>query len=347
MKKDYYKILGINKEATPEEIKKSYRKAALQYHPDRNPGDPEAEYKFKDAAEAYEILSDPQKRSQYDRGQRLGFGQSDFWASAESIFSQFFNNRPRDTGKNVRVHVEVSFMEAAKGCTKTIKLDRKKLCEKCRGIGACDFKSCVACGGTGKKSIRQDPFILQRQCEVCGGMGQIPEKDCDQCHGNGYTEIVQQTIEVKIPAGIDNNMKIRMAGMGESGENGQPPGNLYVLVSVAEDEYFERDGPDLLCRVPLTYAQFVLGTKAVVPGIDGTHTFDVPAGTQPGAKFSLWELGIPYVNQPDRRGDLIVITELDVPEVTAPEYRETIEKLMELEKKYPSQLQKSYASKIS
>ncbi len=343
MKKDYYKILGVSKDASIEDIKKSYRNAALLWHPDRNK-DQEAESKFKDAAEAYEILSDPVKRSQYDNGD--GFNMPNWAFNPEAIFAQFFGNQQRVVSKNIRADVELNFVEAAMGCKRSIILERKKICGKCGGNGATDFKPCLVCGGTGRKSFRQDPFVFERQCDVCGGNGKISDKNCQECHGNGFSSIEQESIEVQIPAGVDNGMKIRIGGKGEQGENGIQTGDLFVFIHVLEDEYFERDGFDLICRVPLTYTQFILGSQASVPGIGNKYNFNVPPKTQPGAKFRLWGLGIPNVNS-GQKGDLIAVTELDVPDVVPSEYMEILNKLKEFEDKFPTQLQKSYREKIT
>ena len=331
-KRDYYEVLGVSKTATDAEIKKAYRKLAMKYHPDYNPGDKDAEEKFKEVNEANEVLSDPKKRQLYDQ---YGFAGVDPSYAAQNgggaggfggfggdgvdlgdIFGDIFGggfggfggsarqanpNAPRK-GQDIRVRITLSFDEAVHGCKKNITITRQQECTECHGSGCAAGSSpetCPDCGGRGTVTVQQrTPFgVMQssRPCSRCGGKGQVIKKPCQKCHGTGHVANTKR-VEVNIPAGIDDDQSLRLAGLGDAGANGGPAGDLIVLVSVRPDTLFERDGYDVHVTVPITYSQAVTGADVVVPTIDGKVQYTVPEGTQSGTVFRLRGKGIQYVN---------------------------------------------------
>lgn len=340
-KRDYYEVLGVDKSATEDQIKKAYRQAAKKYHPDLNPGDKEAEKKFKEAAEAYEVLSDSEKRARYDQfghagvdpnfGAGGGYGTGGFdFGDLGDIFGQFFGggfgggsgksanpNTPR-RGGDITASVTVSFEEAAKGCRKTIKINRIVTCDDCGGKGAAkgsDVKTCEACHGTGRINITQrTPFgamQTQRTCDQCGGKGKVVTNPCKSCDGKGRIRKTAQQV-VEIPAGIDDEQVINLRGGGDQGINGGPAGDLRIAVNVRPHPVFERDGFDIYCNVPITFAQAALGAEITVPTIDGKVKFTIHEGTQPGDEFKLKGKGIQRLNY-SGRGDQYVKVVLEVP----------------------------------
>ena len=347
-KRDYYEVLGIGKNATEAEIKSAYRKLAKKYHPDLNPGDKAAEEKFKEVNEANDVLSDPEKRKRYDQfgfagvDPNYGAGQSGggfggFGAGGVDlgdIFGDLFGggfggfggfggasranpNAPRK-GHDIQASVILTFEEAAHGCTKKITLNRQQTCPDCHGSGCAAGTSpetCTQCGGRGYVVTQQrTPFgVMQSQqpCPHCGGRGTIIKDPCKTCRGTGKTN-VRKTLEVKIPAGIDDDQNIALRGQGDAGSNGGPSGDVIVHVSVKRDAVFERDGYDVYVRVPITYSQAVLEAEIEVPTVDGKVAQRIPEGTQSGTKFRLRGQGIQYLNGRGR-GDQYVIVEVEIP----------------------------------
>ena len=348
-KRDYYEVLGLGKNATDAEIKSAYRKLAKKYHPDLNPGDKTAEEKFKEVNEAHDILSDPEKRKRYDQfgfagvdpnygaGQGGGAGFGGFGAGGVDlgdIFGDIFGggfggfggfggssranpNAPRK-GHDIQASVILTFEEAAHGCSKKITLNRQQTCPDCNGSG-CEAGSspetCTQCGGRGYVVTQQrTPFgVMQSQqpCPHCGGRGTIIKNPCKTCRGTGKTS-TRKTLEVKIPAGIDDDQNIALRGQGDAGSNGGPAGDVIVHVTVKRDAVFERDGYDVYVRVPITYSQAVLGAEIEVPTVDGKVAQRIPEGTQSGTKFRLRGQGIQYLNGRGR-GDQYVIVEVEIP----------------------------------
>lgn len=338
-KRDYYEVLGVEKTASDDEIKKAYRKKAKEFHPDLHPGDKEAEDKFKEANEAYEVLSDPDKKSKYDRfghagvdpnygagGPGGGFGGMDF--DLGDIFGSFFGggfgggrqanpNAPR-RGSDTQARVTLSFEEAAKGCKKKVEFTRIELCPECHGSGAASGTSpetCPDCHGRGQVNVQQrTPFgVIQtsKSCSRCGGKGQIIKTPCSKCKGKGAVS-KKVTLEVDIPAGIDDRQVLNVGGQGNSGANGGPSGNLHVTVLVRPHPFFERDGYDVWCEVTISFAQAALGDTLEVPTLEGKVRYDVPAGTQPGTVFKLKGRGIQSLNGRGK-GDQLVRLVVDVP----------------------------------
>ena len=348
-KRDYYEVLGLGKNATDAEIKSAYRKLAKKYHPDLNPGDKTAEEKFKEVNEAHDILSDPEKRKRYDQfgfagvdpnygaGQGGGAGFGGFGAGGVDlgdIFGDIFGggfggfggfggssranpNAPRK-GHDIQASVILTFEEAAHGCSKKITLNRQQTCPDCNGSG-CEAGSspetCTQCGGRGYVVTQQrTPFgVMQSQqpCPHCGGRGTIIKNPCKTCRGTGKTS-ARKTLEVKIPAGIDDDQNIALRGQGDAGSNDGPAGDVIVHVTVKRDAVFERDGYDVYVRVPITYSQAVLGAEIEVPTVDGKVAQRIPEGTQSGTKFRLRGQGIQYLNSRGR-GDQYVIVEVEIP----------------------------------
>ena len=353
-KRDYYEVLGIAKTASADEIKSAYRKLAKKYHPDLNPGDKEAEEKFKEVGEAYEILSDEQKRARYDQfghagvdpnygagagGFGGGFGGvdlGDLFGDLGDIFGMGGGRRranpnaPRK-GSDIRVSLVLSFMEAVHGCTKTVSVNRQDVCTECGGSGAAKGTSpdtCPDCHGTGYVTVQQrTPFgVMQssQPCTRCGGKGKIIKSPCSKCHGSGKTASTKR-VEVKVPAGIDDDQSLCLQGLGDAGLNGGPNGDLYVIVTVRPDAMFERDRFDVHVTVPITYSQAVLGAEVEVPTIDGKVKYDVPEGTQSGTVFRLRGKGIQYIRGRGR-GDQYVHVVVEIPKKLTKTQREALKK---------------------
>ena len=353
-KKDYYEVLGVDRKANDDELKKAYRKLAKKYHPDLNPGDAEAEKSFKEVNEAYEILSDSEKRARYDQfghagvdpnynagtggyggGYGGGFGGFDF-SDLGDIFGDILGGfgggrRQRDPnapqrGANTSATVTISFEEAAKGCKKKINVTRVTTCSTCNGSGAessGSIKACPNCHGTGHVNITQrTPFgTMQTQsvCSQCRGTGKIIDKPCKACAGKGRIRITEEK-EIEIPAGIDDGQTMRVRGAGDSGVNGGPSGDLNIHVSVRPHPFFERDGFDVFCQIPITFTQAALGDEIIVPTIDGKVKFTIPEGTQTGSEFKLRGKGIERLNY-SGRGDQYVTVTVEVPRNLSKEQR--------------------------
>ena len=358
-KRDYYEVLGVSKTATDEEIKKAYRKLALKYHPDYNPGDKTAEEKFKEINEAHEVLSDPEKRKRYDQfgfagvdpnyaasqgggaGGFGGFGGVDLGDIFGDIFGGGFGgfgggsaranpNAPRK-GQDIRVRITLSFDEAVHGCKKNITITRQQTCTECNGTGAAPGTSpevCPDCNGRGYTIQQQrTPFgVMQSQqpCTRCGGKGKIIKNPCKVCHGSGRVA-TKKTLEVSIPMGIDDDQSFALRGMGDAGANGGPAGDVIVMVTVRPDELFQRDGYDVWVTIPITFSQAVLGDNITVPTIDGKVEYTLPEGTQSGTTFRLRGKGIQYLNGRGR-GDMYVKCDVEIPKKLNKTQREALKK---------------------
>lgn len=337
-KRDYYEILGVGRDADAATIKKAYRKLAVEYHPDKNPGDKVAEDKFKELGEAYEALSDPDKRAAYDR-----YGHSAFSGPGGSggggfhdpmdIFSQIFGGsfgggfedifggggrRKRDgkqRGSDLRYDLEISLEEAAKGVEKELEIERNVPCDSCKSSGSKGsggVKTCPACGGHGVVARQAGIFIQQTTCTECRGAGEKIENPCDVCRGDGRVER-DSRIKLRIPAGVDSGTRLRSSGNGDSGVRGGTSGDLYVFLHVAQHDVFERDGSDLHCEVPLPFAVAALGGELKVPTLQGQSSIKIPKGTQSSTTFRLRDKGMPSLANKERKGDLHVTVQVEVP----------------------------------
>lgn len=343
-KRDYYEILGVDRGASAEELKKAYRKLALKYHPDRNPDNKEAEEKFKEIGEAYDVLGDPEKRAAYDR-----FGHAAFSAGAAaaggagrggfhdpfdifrevfggggggSIFDDLFggggggrDRSGRSRGSDLRYDLEITLEEAAFGAEKQIELERAAVCDRCGGTGSASksggVKSCPTCGGMGQVISSRGFFQVQQTCPDCGGSGQIISNPCSDCRGQGRLEKTSR-IKLRIPPGIQTGSRLRSTGNGDAGARGGPPGDLYVVIHVKPHEIFDRDGNDLACEVPVSFWKAALGGEVLVPTLEGKASLKIPPGTQPGTVFRLRGKGMPILNR-SAKGDLLVTAQVEVP----------------------------------
>ncbi|MDD6800350.1 MAG: molecular chaperone DnaJ [Firmicutes bacterium] len=351
-KRDYYEVLGLQKGAGEDEIKKAYRQLAKKYHPDMNPGDKDAEMKFKEINEAYAILSDPEKRARYDQyghegvdpsmggggyGDFGGFGGFDF----SDIFSSFFGggggsgsgarrNIPVQ-GEDLQYRLSISFEEAAFGCKKTVTYNRIEKCPECGSSGAAkgsEAETCQTCHGTGQVKVTQRTalgmFQSTRTCDACHGTGKIIKNPCKNCSGKGYVKITKK-IDVTIPAGIDDGERLGLPGLGNDGRNGGSAGDLIVLISVRPHTIFERDGYNIYCEVPVTFTEAALGAEIDVPTLEGDVKYTIPEGTQTGTSFTIKGKGIQAVKS-TRRGDLIFTVAVEVPKNLSEEQKEILRK---------------------
>jgi molecular chaperone DnaJ len=337
-KRDYYEVLEVKREASDEEIKKAYRKMAVKYHPDKNPGDKTAEEKFKELGEAYEALSDPQKRAMYNQYGHAAFDRAKagraggfhdpfdifrevFGGSmgGGSIFDDLFGAQQRDPtgpqrGGDLRYDLEITFEEAVLGCEKDIKVTKPETCDHCEGQGAepgSPIKTCPVCGGRGQVLMSHGIFRVSQTCSRCQGVGRMFEKPCRNCRGSGRLD-KSSTVKLKVPAGVDNGVRLRSGGNGEAGVRGGPSGDLHVVLHVQEHSVFERDGDDLLCQIPISFVQAALGTELEVPTLAGKCYLKIPGGTQSGTGFRLKGKGVKNV-QGYGTGDLIVHVNVEVP----------------------------------
>jgi len=354
-KKDYYDILGVDKDASQKEIKKAYRKLAKKYHPDMNDGDEQASEKFKEISEAYEILSDPDKRKRYDQYGHSGINEEDFnfddfarggFGGFEDIFDMFFGGgmggrtrssrrRRPQRGRDLQYKLNISFEEAAFGAKKKITIPRSETCPKCNGTGAeneSDIKTCPKCNGQGQIRVTQQTpfgqFAQTKTCDRCGGDGKIVENPCSNCQGTGKVTRRRQ-LTINIPAGVNDGSKLRMSGEGEAGEKNAPSGDLYIIINVETHEIFDRKGDDVYCEVPINFVQATLGDEIKVPTLDGKVKFKIPEGTQPGTTFRLKNKGIPHLNR-SGKGDQYIKTKVVIPEKLDQEQKELLMKFAEM-----------------
>lgn len=351
-KRDYYEILGVNRTATETELKSAYRRLAVRYHPDKNPGDTTAEERFKEAAEAYSVLSNAEQRQRYDRlghagvagaGAGAGWNPAGGFGGLEDLLSEIFGFNDVfgggrggagsvQRGADLRYDLEITLEQAAVGKTANLKIPRLENCEVCTGQGTSDGstpETCPTCRGTGQVRFQQGFFTVARTCGHCRGAGRVAKSPCLECQGAGRVER-EKMLEVKIPAGVETGSRLRVSGEGEAGPNNGPHGDLYVVLAVKEHEKFERQGGNLYTAVPLTFAQAALGTLLQVPTLDSTQDLRIPAGTQTGTVFRLSGQGMPVLGTRSR-GDMFVAVSLVTPKNLTRDQRKIFEQLLEIE----------------
>jgi molecular chaperone DnaJ len=363
-KRDYYEVLGVPRDASPEQIKKAYKKLAIANHPDRNPGDESAVLRFKEAAEAFEILSDDNKRSRYDRFGHAGVSGnggpqfrdvSDVFDAFGDLFEGFgmFGDGARrgggraHRGNHLRSSITIDLHEAASGCSRTLEVSRRVACTTCHGSGAragtkptqCDY-----CGGRGRVVHAQGFFRVQTTCPACQGTGHVVRDKCPDCSGTG-TQMRQSKLDIKVPPGVDNGMQLCLRGEGEAGPMGGPPGDMYVDLQVKPHPFFERHEKNLSCRVPVTFSQAALGTELEIPLIDGKRRLTIPAGTQPGEMLRIGGQGMPDPHG-GRRGDLFVEVHVEVPKQPSAEHERLLRQLAELENVEVTPHRKTFFDKL-
>ncbi len=367
-RRDYYEVLGVSRDAGEAEIKKAYRQLAIRYHPDKNPGDREAEEKFKEAAEAYSVLSDPAKRQGYDRFGHRGAGPSGFSGFDPEIFADFgdilgdlfgfgdlFGGGRRSRtgpqrGADLRYDVRIDLEEAHRGSEHSIEIPRLESCATCKGSGAADPSSlvvCDLCGGRGTLHMQRGFFSVSRTCDRCRGTGRVIAKPCAACQGAGRMR-KERTIRVRIPPGVEDGSQLRIAGEGEGGTRGGPPGNLYVVIHVAEHATFKRDGRDLYCELPITFSRAFLGGEVKVPTLDGVETLKIPQGVQTRTSMRLKGKGMPSVNGTSR-GDLHVILRVVTPRPSRADQKKMAElfrRLAELEGEEPGLESRDFIDRV-
>ena len=350
-KRDYYEVLGISRDAGDEDIKKAYRKLALKYHPDRNPGDKEAEENFKEAAEAYEVIRDKDKRQIYDRYGHEGLtgrgftgfsGFEDIFSSFGDIFEDFFGfgsrrgsgPRPRQ-GKNLRYDLEMSLEDAYFGIEKEIVFNKLAACRTCEGTGMTPGSrpiTCSACQGKGQVIRSQGFFQISTTCPSCHGQGQIISDPCRECSGGGKVRI-ERRINVRIPPGVDTNSQLRLTGEGQPGEHGGPPGDLFVVIHIRSHDFFARQGEDLVCEIPISFVQAALGDTLTMPtlGDEGSHELEIPPGTQPGDVLKVAGKGMPSLRDSRRKGDIYTKIIVKVPKKLSQTQRDLLTAFAESE----------------
>jgi molecular chaperone DnaJ len=368
-KRDYYEVLGLQKGASDEEIKKAYRKLAVKYHPDKNPGDKAAEEKFKELGEAYEVLNDQQKRAIYDQYGHAafdrrsgGFGRSGGFHDPFEVFREVFGgggifedlfgggahqepNQPH-RGDDLRYDMEITFEEAAHGTEKEISITKPERCDTCEGTGAeagSQARTCPGCGGRGQVISSRGIFSIAQTCPQCQGAGRILDKPCKVCRGNGRREKTSK-IKLRIPAGVDTGARLRSSGNGEAGWRGGPSGDLYVFIHVRPHEIFQRDGDDLVCEVPVSFVQATLGSEIDVPTLSGKAALKIPAGTQPGTLFRLRGKGVKNI-QGYGHGDLHVRINIEVPTQLTAAQRAKLEEFAQLCNGKESPISQSFLDK--
>ncbi|MCA9237915.1 MAG: molecular chaperone DnaJ [Planctomycetales bacterium] len=359
--RDYYEILGVDRNADGTTIASAYRKLAVRYHPDKNPGDEEAIGRFKEASEAFEVLNDAEKRARYDRfghagvngsGGGAGFADvEDIFGAFGDLFGDLFGGRGRSRrvrkGRDVRCEATLTLEEAAVGVTKTVKFKRHEQCHECEGTGAAPGskrETCSYCGGHGQVIQQAGIVRMQTTCPACHGEGSSVTEPCRDCRGQGRTLHTAEA-EVQIPAGIDDGMQIRITGEGEPSPNGGPPGDCYCVIHVKQHELFEREGQHLIFRMPITFSQAALGARVEVPTLGGRAEIDVKPGTQSGDVFRLRGKGLPDPRH-SGRGDLHVQVTIDVPKKLSPEEETLLRQLAELEQKHVAPHRKSFMEKL-
>jgi molecular chaperone DnaJ len=362
-KRDYYEVLGVARTASHKEIADAYRKAAIKYHPDKNPGDDDAIQHFKAAAEAFEVLNDADKRARYDRNGHAGLGQGggEHFHDIQDIFDAFGDmfgggafgdffggrrggRRRARKGDDLRCDVTLDLIEAARGCTRSVRYDRSQRCGDCGGSGARPGSTpqpCGYCGGRGQVVQSAGILRVQTTCPSCRGAGITIRDPCRSCRGNGFVlETVER--EVAIPGGVDNGMRIRVPGEGQPSPNGGPPGDCYCFIAVQEHSLFHREGQHLICRIPITYSQAALGATIDVPTLDGREELKIPAGTQAGEVITLRGRGLADPHGSRRVGDLLVQVDLEVPKSLTPRQEQLLRELAEVEQSNVSHHRKSF-----
>ncbi len=349
-KRCYYEVLSVSKDAQEGEIKRAYRKMAFEYHPDRNPGDDEAESKFKEAAEAYEVLRDPEKRSRYDRfgheGMNGGFNgfqsSDDIFGAFGDIFGDIFGfgqgrgGSRMQPGSDLRYNLSVSFRDAAKGTEVELNIPVTDTCDECDGSGSAPGTSpetCSHCGGRGSVEQTQGFFRISVPCPSCNGRGQVITNPCSNCRGAGYVR-KQKDLNVRIPAGVDNGSRLRLRGEGEAGMNGGPHGDLYVVITVEPDKVFKRQGQDIVLSTEVSFVQAALGHKMEIPTLDEPVEMDIPKGTQSGEVFQLRGLGLPYLGS-SHKGDLLVEVKVKTPTGLSSKQEELLREFEALDEEKP------------
>ena len=367
-KRDYYEVLGVDRSASEDQIAEAYRKLALEHHPDRNPGDEDAVVKFKEAAEAFEVLSHAEKRARYDRFGHAGLegpggGAPQFHDVADifeafgdifggGLFDGIFGGTGRRgrrvrQGADVRSQIVLDLPEAARGVTKTVEIERPKKCPTCDGTGArpgTQPETCHYCGGRGQVIQSTGIFSLRSTCPSCGGGGSLIRDPCSDCRGSGFV-LERVTRDVKIPAGVDTQTRLRLQGEGEPSPDGGPPGDCYCVITVKEHPLFKRDGQHLICQIPIAYSQAALGAKIEVPTLDGPEELEIPAGSQSGDLFRMAGHGMPIPRRRGR-GDLIVQVLIEVPKKLTAEHKRILRELAEVENAHVSPERKSFFSKV-
>jgi molecular chaperone DnaJ len=358
--KDYYHILGVPRNASPEEIKKAYRRLALKYHPDKNPNNPVAAEQFKEINEAHEVLSNPDRRRDYDlygtvggprmaeahSGFDVGFGGL-FEDLLEGFFGGFGGRSAPSRGADLRYTLSITLEEAAKGAKKEIAVPRLEICESCGGTGAqpgTRREACPACRGRGQVRFSRGFLTVDQTCHHCGGEGNVIASPCRACRGEGRV-IRERMVTVKVPAGVETGTRLRISGEGEAGPRGGPSGDLYVVVQVVAHPIFRREGDDLTCEVPISFTQAALGGEAQVPTLGGMIPIRIPPGTQPGTEFRLEGYGLPNLRN-YRRGDLRVKILVEIPTRLTPKQQELLEELHRLENGEGTPLSKSFLEKV-
>jgi molecular chaperone DnaJ len=355
----YYEILGVERNAAPDEVAVAYRRMAIKYHPDKNPGDEEAIARFKECSEAFDVLHDPEKRSRYDRYGHAGVNGagggsqfhdvSDIFSAFGDIFGDLFGGGGgrRRGGRDVRCDVTLTLHEAAAGCTKQVEFQRHETCDDCHGSGAAKGsrrETCTYCGGHGRVIQSAGIVRVQTTCPACGGGGSIVKDPCRTCKGKGV-RLRKVSKEVKIPAGVDDGMRVRLAGEGEPSPGGGPPGDCYCFISVLSHPLFEREGSHLICRIPITYPQAALGCKLEVPTLTGRGELEIPRGTQSGAVFRLGGKGMPDPRS-HGLGDLLVQVTIEVPEKLSKDEEAVLRQLADLEHKNVAPRRKSFFEQV-
>lgn len=362
-RRDYYEVLEVERSCTLEDLKKAYRKLALQYHPDRNPGSKEAEDRFKEVNEAYSVLSDPQKREQYDlyghaapAGQGFeGFGGFSGFGGVEDILNDFFGfgsvfgaGRDRSRrGEDLRYNLTVRFEEAVFGAEKEIVVPRRTQCRECTGTGAKKGtrpEKCAACNGRGQVTVQQGFFSLSRTCGRCRGTGEVIKERCPECAGGG-TVREERPLKIKVPPGVDNGTRLKLRGEGEAGRGNFSQGDLYVVISVQDHPFFTRNGADLFCEVPITFSQAALGGEVEVPTLAGRKKLNVPAGTHSGREFVLRNEGVSVVNA-HRRGNLVVRVVIDVPKKLTRRQKELLAEFQQISEESPTSASRTFFEKV-
>lgn len=370
--RDYYEVLGVSKDASQAEIKKAYRKAAVQHHPDKNPDDPKAEEKFKELGQAYEVIGDEEKRAAYDRyghaafegggGGRRGGGFHDpmdifsqvFGTDGGGIFDDLFGGggRRRDPsgkkrGSDLRYDLEITLEEAAEGIEKELEIEKYAICGKCSGSGSksggSGAKPCTTCGGRGVVGQQRGIFIQQATCPECRGAGQVIADPCGGCNGNGRKQAPER-VKIRIPAGVDDGTRLRSTGKGDAGLRGGPAGDLYVFLHLKSHDVFQRDEDDLYCEVPLPFSTAALGGELEVPTLTGSATMKIPPGTQGGTTFRLRDRGMPSLST-GRKGDLHVEVQVEVPTKLSSEQKEKLKEFTESIGEKNSPMQESFFEK--